>query len=177
MQLAIAPANANIYRSDAPMNKDNIDAARRHIQTLIGFLQANPDNIYHLDPADVSSLRNSFRFLDKQDVQTLEGMIDGKPAEPVAADVADVEQLRTENIALRSLVNSLADQAVNILDTYKAHDSALCCNGYECGCQGATVQDEMLHYIEQDRLAAAGIGTNPYEKPAEEDLGANRFSL
>jgi hypothetical protein len=159
------------------MNKDNVDAARRHIQTLIGFLQANPDNIYHLDPADVSSLRNSFRFLDKQDVQTLEGMIDGKPAAGEASAGTEVDQLRAENIALRSLVNSLAGQAVDILDTYKAHDSVLCCSGEGCGCRGATVHDQMRHYIEQDRLAAQKVGANPYEKPAEDDIETNRFSL
>jgi len=40
--------------------------------------------------------------------------------------------------------------ACDVISAYDEHDQQLCCDGRECGCQGATVHQAMRHYIKAD---------------------------
>lgn len=40
--------------------------------------------------------------------------------------------------------------ACEVISAYDEHDQQLCCDGRECGCQGATVHQAMRHYIKAD---------------------------
>lgn len=38
-------------------------------------------------------------------------------------------------------------EAVEVLNAYREYDKPMCCDGRECGCQGASVFDTIEHYI------------------------------
>lgn len=46
----------------------------------------------------------------------------------------------------RGRAEALAE-AVKVLNAYREYDSRMCCDGRECGCQGASVFDMIEHYI------------------------------
>ncbi len=46
----------------------------------------------------------------------------------------------------------LVERFQGILDAHREHDQQLCCGGQDCGCQGATVFQEIMHFFQKDLL-------------------------
>lgn len=62
------------------------------------------------------------------------------------------------------------EDACAVIDAYSEYDTTLCCNGRECGCQGASVHDVMKHFIRQphDRTALDRMLAEAREKALRE---------
>lgn len=56
---------------------------------------------------------------------------------------------------IEAAVAAQIEEACAVIDAHAEHDQSFCCDGRECGCQGASVHDMMKHFIRQphDRTA------------------------
>ena len=50
------------------------------------------------------------------------------------------------NARLIAAAPELLHALIGLLETYGKPDERICCSGFECGCQGATVWQEAEHY-------------------------------
>lgn len=62
---------------------------------------------------------------------------------------AEIEFARADR-AEAALAAQIED-ACAVIDAHSEYDQSFCCDGRECGCQGASVHDMMKHFIRQPR--------------------------
>ena len=67
------------------------------------------------------------------------------------------------------------EKAVDVLGAYLEYDRPMCCDGRECGCQGASVFDMIKHYIRA--LSPSHDTVRVPREPTEEMLRAGRHAV